>query len=1045
MRRYKCVLVSPVSLPRFLTLDAQLHPTVLNVGPRSISRRPYVSDFGMPVDLVLKMAAHYLRKTLVKDISKKTRSAGAIRMTQAGAAAALSTNIDFKRLYTEVSFATRSEFLRHALGDSAPTADLQGKKKRIPAGETGDPRKKNRRTAASYGTIPTCKKNPGVPRPRIESGFAEMGGDQSNHSVTAVPLRRIGRFLEFNDLYARLRNPSYSRTSDVCSLAVAPVLPHIWHYGIRFFFPCKSAIGAESSRACLINSNPIAKLTSVYTRLKSVLTLVYQDTVVPILYGISQHTTPDAEQRLVPESHSPDKHSTTRQIPHPRHNICIFNVTAQILQPGSLRTRHEERKASRRPRPDKKWGKVTFTKQSQQYDTREYSRFSTGADRYLSLFSAFGNVQVSWSGTPPAGVKNGLAQPYQCGSPDDRSIVFPLFSSVQCRCIVNDSIVVSLLQRIVLADMLDHRPWFHWPLDFNQLHPTCFISLKEIGHFTADLILLAQEFSEARQTYFRSVTEVGQAHSSLQFSLSLNNNANFAGRARHLESTSTSHCDGDHCSRKAQCVLWFTEFKYAVTVQVNFRRPVPYRHKHHQDGHELPKRRWNTLGDLVCAVLKSQLSVANLGTATYEYEHDTPKLNVWRGLIQDRVIGPFVFAEEKKTITGLYQWAIDICTIAHNTVESSLEDVALARDSGYVCSLRLRTPKDKIEGLTFVIAGGASFFLPAADNRQWRRKECALKSSHRHAGWRNYTLLKELTILVDDRPIMDAVKYRTVSGVVWTNTRMMSSNTDTNRTGVLVVVDIGDSLLMCLKCQKKCADLNVWIETCEIRPMSVVEVSMERTGQRVTGFLQVEIVPDDAVDRLVFSGISHFPRLFIPAPLHTHFNYPHQLSQIFSLLTHSLTSTFGLETRSILRRVMRHYAHSVRRAMFPFDLVGRNWVILSLIVSYWFIYNWSLSVTLCRHHVFQIPRLPTAFETSVVNERLLNGSEKFYSSCRVSKLPGCKYEQSRWKYKCCVVVACRPPVLLAAAASAASDHARTCLRVAGKTNFNKVHVSACDG
>ncbi|KAJ8869292.1 hypothetical protein PR048_030866 [Dryococelus australis] len=37
---------------------------------------------------------------------------------------------------------------------------------------------------------------------------------------------------------------------------------------------------------------------------------------------------------------------------------------------------------------------------------------------------------------------------------------------------------------------------------------------------------------------------------------------------------------------------------------------------------------------------------------------------------------------------------------------------------------------------------------------------------------------------------------------------MVSSNTGTNRTGVLAVVDIGDSLLIGLKCQQMCADLN---------------------------------------------------------------------------------------------------------------------------------------------------------------------------------------------------------------------------------------------
>ncbi|KAJ8878334.1 hypothetical protein PR048_018911 [Dryococelus australis] len=39
--------------------------------------------------------------------------------------------IDFKRVYTEVTFTIRSEFIRHALDDFAPIADLQGNKKLI--------------------------------------------------------------------------------------------------------------------------------------------------------------------------------------------------------------------------------------------------------------------------------------------------------------------------------------------------------------------------------------------------------------------------------------------------------------------------------------------------------------------------------------------------------------------------------------------------------------------------------------------------------------------------------------------------------------------------------------------------------------------------------------------------------------------------------------------------------------------------------------------------------------------------------------------------
>ncbi|KAJ8877392.1 hypothetical protein PR048_021846 [Dryococelus australis] len=48
---------------------------------------------------------------------------------------------------------------------------------------------------------------------------------------------------------------------------------------------------------------------------------------------------------------------------------------------------------------------------------------------------------------------------------------------------------------------------------------------------------------------------------------------------------------------------------------------------------------------------------------------------------------------------------------------------------------------------------------------------------------------------------------------------------------------------------------------------------------RVTGFSQVGIVQDDAVDRRVFSGISRYPRQFIPVPLHIHFNHSHWVSR----------------------------------------------------------------------------------------------------------------------------------------------------------------------
>ncbi|KAJ8894611.1 hypothetical protein PR048_007275 [Dryococelus australis] len=56
-------------------------------------------------------------------------------------------------------------------------------------------------------------------------------------------------------------------------------------------------------------------------------------------------------------------------------------------------------------------------------------------------------------------------------------------------------------------------------------------------------------------------------------------------------------------------------------------------------------------------------------------------------------------------------------------------------------------------------------------------------------------------------------------------------------------------------------------------------------------FSQVGIVPDDAVGRRVFSGISRLPRPFIPAPLHIHFNNPHRLSRHCDGNTDSLTNS----------------------------------------------------------------------------------------------------------------------------------------------------------
>ncbi|KAJ8888690.1 hypothetical protein PR048_008182 [Dryococelus australis] len=52
------------------------------------------------------------------------------------------------------------------------------------------------------------------------------------------------------------------------------------------------------------------------------------------------------------------------------------------------------------------------------------------------------------------------------------------------------------------------------------------------------------------------------------------------------------------------------------------------------------------------------------------------------------------------------------------------------------------------------------------------------------------------------------------------------------------------------------------------------------------GFSHVGIVADDAADQRVFSGITHFPRPFIPAPLHTHLVSPSSALKTSNFFNH---------------------------------------------------------------------------------------------------------------------------------------------------------------
>ncbi|KAJ8873638.1 hypothetical protein PR048_024460 [Dryococelus australis] len=64
--------------------------------------------------------------------------------------------IDFKRVYTEVTFAIGSEFIRHALDDCTPIADLQANEKRIPycqMWETSSTGQQTGTTQQIYGSV----------------------------------------------------------------------------------------------------------------------------------------------------------------------------------------------------------------------------------------------------------------------------------------------------------------------------------------------------------------------------------------------------------------------------------------------------------------------------------------------------------------------------------------------------------------------------------------------------------------------------------------------------------------------------------------------------------------------------------------------------------------------------------------------------------------------------------------------------------------------------------------------------------------------------
>ncbi|KAJ8866076.1 hypothetical protein PR048_033600 [Dryococelus australis] len=76
--------------------------------------------------------------------------------------------IDVKRVYTKVDFAIGLQFIRHALDDSEPIADVTEHRRNAKAGGNGKTPRETRRLAVPSATIPTCE-NPGVTWPGVVS------------------------------------------------------------------------------------------------------------------------------------------------------------------------------------------------------------------------------------------------------------------------------------------------------------------------------------------------------------------------------------------------------------------------------------------------------------------------------------------------------------------------------------------------------------------------------------------------------------------------------------------------------------------------------------------------------------------------------------------------------------------------------------------------------------------------------------------------------------------------------------------------------------
>ncbi|KAJ8875079.1 hypothetical protein PR048_022969 [Dryococelus australis] len=217
--------------------------------------------------------------------------------------------ISFKHVYTDVTFAIGSQFIRHAVDDSEPIPDFMEQRRNEGVGEAEYPRvnpltndivrydSDTRKSGVGRpGMEPgstwweACRLTPQPPlkdvtgNPRVDTehdddvGYNTASRRVALHStrmflfslavIAALGTRasvsgtsRAGSVANCRHWQVELEIGKFRKSSAYWSLSCVFIgcCPTTGGYGIRKLFPCKSATGSEACRAGIINYCPIAK------------------------------------------------------------------------------------------------------------------------------------------------------------------------------------------------------------------------------------------------------------------------------------------------------------------------------------------------------------------------------------------------------------------------------------------------------------------------------------------------------------------------------------------------------------------------------------------------------------------------------------------------------------------------------------------------------------------------------------------------------------------------------------------------------------------